>query len=159
MLPSENLPLEMMVKPKNKRLSLLVVVSIILVAAVGLMLVAFEDNLIFFNTPTDIVEKEIEADRRFRLGGLVEEESVRRDDDGLTTRFRVTDLTHTVEVSFRGILPDLFREGQGVVAEGKLNAAGVFIASEVLAKHDENYIPENVAEALKKSGQWRGAGE
>ena len=152
-------PTEMIVKPKHKRLSLLVVASIILVAAVGLMLAAFEDNLIFFNTPTDIVEKDIDADRRFRLGGLVEEKSVRRDEDGLTTRFRVTDLTHTVEVSFRGILPDLFREGQGVVAEGMLNASGVFIASEVLAKHDENYIPENVAEALKKSGQWRGAGK
>ena len=152
-------PTEMIVKPKHKRLSLLVVASIILVAAVGLMLAAFEDNLIFFNTPTDIVEKDIDADRRFRLGGLVEEKSVRRDEDGLTTRFRVTDLTHTVEVSFRGILPDLFREGQGVVAEGMLNTSGVFIASEVLAKHDENYIPENVAEALKKSGQWRGAGK
>ena len=95
--------------------------------------------------------------RRVRIGGLVEEDSVRRIDGGLRVEFRVTDLTHAVPVRYDGALPDLFREGQGVVAEGALSESGVFMASEVLAKHDENYMPAEVAEALRKSGQWKGA--
>ena len=146
------------VKPRYQRLYLLLAALAVLGVAVGLMLSAFEENLVFFNSPTDIQEKEIGTDRRFRLGGLVEENSVRRDADGLTTRFRVTDLINSVEVRFTGMLPDLFSEGQGVVTEGRLDASGIFIATEVLAKHDENYIPAEVAEALKKSGQWRGPG-
>ena len=115
---------------------------------------AFEDNIVFFHSPTDIIEKKIGEDRRFRLGGLVEEGSVRKA-GGAVTIFRVTDLKETIAVSYKGLLPDLFREGQGVVAEGRLKG-GIFIADEVLAKHDETYMPPEVAEALKKSGKWRG---
>ena len=120
--------------------------------AAALVLTAFNDNLVFFHSPSDVVEKQIPADRHFRIGGLVQEGSVRR--DGLTTDFVVTDLRNAVPVRYTGMLPDLFREGQGVVANGKLDAQGRFVASEVLAKHDENYMPPEVAEALKKSGQW-----
>lgn len=127
--------------------------------ATALVLNAFEESLVFFYTPTDIVEREPAPEQRFRLGGLVEEASVERASDGLTTRFRITDLSHVVAVSYTGLLPDLFREGQGVVAEGQLTANGVFIASQVLAKHDETYMPPEVAEALKKSGQWQGTGQ
>jgi cytochrome c-type biogenesis protein CcmE len=122
-----------------------------------LVLSAFEENLVFFYSPTDLVEKELPDGRRFRLGGLVEEGSVNRLSDGLTVEFVVTDLSATVPVVFRGPLPDLFREGQGVITEGVLTAGGVFEADSVLAKHDENYMPPEVAEALKKSGQWQGA--
>jgi len=126
--------------------------------ATALVLMAFEDNIVFFYSPTDLVEKDAPVGRRLRIGGLVEADSVRRLDGGLRIEFRVTDLAHAVPVSYEGLLPDLFREGQGVVAEGTLSAGGVFLASEVLAKHDENYMPPEVAEALKKSGQWKGAG-
>ncbi len=125
--------------------------------AATLVLNAFEDSLVFFYSPTDVAERGIAPEARIRLGGLVEEESVTREADGLTTTFRITDLSHVVPVSYTGILPDLFREGQGVVAEGRLGTNGVFVASEVLAKHDETYMPPEVAEALKKSGQWKGA--
>ena len=120
--------------------------------AVALVLTAFNDNLVFFYSPTDMAEKQIPADKRFRLGGLVEADSVKK--DGLVTDFVVTDLRSSVRVRYTGILPDLFREGQGVVANGKLDSDGRFIASEVLAKHDEKYMPPEVADALKKSGQW-----
>jgi cytochrome c-type biogenesis protein CcmE len=102
------------------------------------------------------VEKNFPTDRRFRLGGLVEEGSVVRDEDGLTVRFIVTDLANVIPVTFTGILPDLFRQGQGVVAEGRLRADGVFVATEVLAKHDETYIPADVVDALKAAGKWQG---
>lgn len=128
----------------------------LLTAATILILFALNDSVVFFYSPSDLAEQDVQPDRRFRLGGLVEENSVVRADDGVTTTFRVTDLASTVSVSFRGLLPDLFREGQGVVAEGQLDAKGVFVASEVLAKHDENYMPPEVAEALRKSGQWQG---
>ncbi len=124
----------------------------------GLVLVAFEDNLVFFYSPTDLTEKDIPEGRRFRIGGLVEEGSVTRLADGLTVSFRVTDLSATVPVIYKGVLPDLFREGQGVIAEGHLDASGVFSADMVLAKHDENYMPTEVADALRASGQWKGAG-
>lgn len=144
-------------KPKRRRLIFVLAGLATLGVAVALVLSAFQDNLVFFNSPTDVFEKDIPSDRRFRLGGLVEEDSVRKEAGGLTTVFRVTDLNRTVEVRYTGLLPDLFREGQGVVTEGKLDTSGVFIASQVLAKHDETYIPREVAEALKRSGQWRGA--
>jgi cytochrome c-type biogenesis protein CcmE len=147
----------MAMKPKRRRLIFVLAGLATLGVAVALVLSAFQDNLVFFNSPSDVFEKDIPADRRFRLGGLVEEDSVRREGDGLTTVFRITDLNRTVVVRYTGLLPDLFREGQGVVTEGQLDADGVFVASQVMAKHDETYIPREVADALKRSGQWRGA--
>jgi cytochrome c-type biogenesis protein CcmE len=141
---------------KRRRLYLVLFGMALLGVATALMLNAFSDSLVFFHTPTDVATKSIEQDRRFRLGGLVEEESVAKGDDGMSTSFRITDNDNAIKVVFNGSLPDLFREGQGVVAEGKLDANGVFQASEVLAKHDENYMPPEVADALKKSGQWKG---
>ena len=140
-------------KRKHRRL-LLVLVSLGLVGAgAALVLTAVEDSLVFFYTPADLAEREIAHDQLFRLGGLVEEGSVQQ--SGSTTLFRVTDLTRTVPVSFNGVLPDLFREGQGVVAEGSLQPDGTFKASQVLAKHDETYMPKEVADALKNSGRWK----
>lgn len=146
----------MALKRKHRRLVFIVVGMLCLGGGVGFFLSALEENIVFFYSPTDLAEKDLPDGRRFRLGGLVEEASVERAADGLTTTFRITDLSHVVSVSYTGLLPDLFREGQGVVAEGQLLANGVFVASEVLAKHDENYMPPEVAEALKKSGQWQG---
>ena len=146
----------MAMKRKHRRLSFVAPGMILLGAAAALVLSAFEENLVFFYSPTDIAEKDLPDGRRFRLGGLVEEGSVHRLEDGLTVEFAVTDLAATVPVSYRGPLPDLFREGQGVVAEGVMTAGGVFEADGVLAKHDENYMPPEVAEALKASGQWKG---
>ena len=143
---------------KRKRLYVVLGGMTILGLAAALVLSAFEDNLVFFYSPTDLGTKEIAADRRFRLGGLVEEASVERSSDGRTTNFRVTDLVQSEAVTYRGMLPDLFREGQGVVAEGRLDSNGVFVATQVLAKHDENYMPPEVAEALRKSGRWQGGG-
>ncbi|MFQ5784541.1 MAG: cytochrome c maturation protein CcmE [Alphaproteobacteria bacterium] len=144
-------------KRKHRRLAFVAAGMVLVGAATALVLFAFQDSLVFFYSPSELAEKHIPEGRRFRLGGLVEEGSVKRLDDGLTVEFRVTDLTDTVPVTFRGMLPDLFREGQGVVAEGVLDGGGVFVADGVLAKHDEKYMPPEVAEALKKSGQWRGA--
>jgi len=140
-------------KPKHKRLTFVVVAGALLASAVVLMLVAFEENIVFFHSPTDIVEKKMPTDKRMRIGGLVKEGSVKQGDDAVVS-FQVTDLSNTIAVTYKGILPDLFREGQGVVAEGRL-IDGVFKADEVLAKHDENYMPPEVADALKKSGQWQ----
>ena len=124
--------------------------------AVGLVLLAFEESLVFFYSPSDVVEKAPPLDRRLRVGGLVEDGSVSRGADGLTISFRITDTANAVPVRYKGLLPDLFREGQGVVAEGRLDGEGTFIASQVLAKHDENYMPAEVVEALRDSGQWQG---
>ena len=146
-------------KRKHRRLTFILTCLVLLGAAAGLVLVAFEDNLVFFYSPTDLTVKDIPEGRRFRIGGLVEEGSVTRLADGLTVSFRVTDLSKTVPVTYKGVLPDLFREGQGVVAEGYLDANGVFTAEMVLAKHDENYMPPEVADALRASGQWKGADE
>ncbi|MSP51017.1 MAG: cytochrome c maturation protein CcmE [Alphaproteobacteria bacterium] len=143
-------------KRKHKRLTFVAVGMALLAVAVALMLVVFEGSVVFFYSPTDVKEKQVPPEKRFRLGGLVEEKSVAKASDGLTTTFRVTDLANVVTVTYRGLLPDLFREGQGVVAEGKLRPDGVFVASEVLAKHDETYMPPEVADALKKGGQWKG---
>ncbi len=144
-------------KRKHRRLVFVVVGMAGLAIAAALVLNAFRDSLVFFYSPSEIIAKDLPEGRRLRVGGLVEEGSVRRLDDGLTTEFRVTDLSDTIEVVFKGVLPDLFREGQGVIAEGSLGANGVFVADSVLAKHDEKYMPPEVAEALKKSGQWKGA--
>ncbi|MAF95574.1 MAG: cytochrome c maturation protein CcmE [Rhodospirillaceae bacterium] len=141
-------------KRKHKRLTFVVVALGLLGAAAGLVLSAFEENIVFFYSPTDIAEKNIADGRRIRLGGLVEEGSVKKA-GGAVVNFRVTDLTTAIPVTYKGLLPDLFSEGQGVVAEGTLQG-GVFRADEVLAKHDETYMPPEVAEALKKSGQWKG---
>jgi cytochrome c-type biogenesis protein CcmE len=140
-------------KPKRKRLWLLVASLCVLGAATALVLSSLSDNLVFFYSPTQMEEKHPGPERRLRIGGLVEQGSVKK--DGQEVRFIVTDLKQTVPVVYRGILPDLFREGQGVIAEGTLGADGVFTAREVLAKHDEKYMPPEVAKALKESGRWQ----
>jgi cytochrome c-type biogenesis protein CcmE len=144
-------------KRKHKRLTFAFIALLLLAVATALVLSAFEDSIVFFYSPTDLTEKKVADGRHVRIGGLVEEGSVKKA-EGAITLFRVTDLTTTIAVSYKGLLPDLFREGQGVVAEGKLQD-GVFMASDVLAKHDENYMPPEVAEALKKSGQWNTGGK
>ncbi len=139
--------------PKRRRLWLLLGSLATLGVAATLVLTALNDNLVFFYSPTQVAEKGIGPDRRFRLGGLVEQGSVQK--EGQVVRFSVTDTNKTVKVTYRGILPDLFREGQGVIAEGSIGPDGVFTAREILAKHDENYMPPEVAKALKESGQWK----
>lgn len=119
--------------------------------ATALILNAFQGNIVFFFSPSQIVSKEAPLDRTFRLGGMVETGSLRRDDDGLTMRFVVTDAVNKIPVVYTGIAPDLFREGKGVVAQGKLGNDGVFQAAEVLAKHDENYMPPEVAKAIDQA--------
>ena len=141
--------------PKRKRLWLVLGSVAVLGFAATLVLTALSDNIVFFYSPTQIAEKQIPPERRFRMGGLVEAGSVTKSPDGQVTRFKVTDTNKTVDVVYRGLLPDLFREGQGVVAEGSLGIDGVFVAREILAKHDENYMPPEVAKALKDSGQWK----
>ena len=141
-------------KRKHKRLTFVGVALVLLAGAAALVLSAFEENIVFFMSPTDIAANKVSENQRFRLGGLVEEGSIDRS-GGETVKFKVTDITNTVSVTYTGILPDLFREAQGVVAEGRLKE-GVFLADEVLAKHDETYMPPEVADALKKSGQWQG---
>ncbi|MCF8532576.1 MAG: cytochrome c maturation protein CcmE [Reyranella sp.] len=141
--------------PKRKRLWLVVGSLAVLGFAATLVLTALNDNIVFFYSPTQIAEKQIPPERRFRMGGLVEAGSVKKSADSQETRFRVTDTHKTVDVVYRGLLPDLFREGQGVVAEGSLGSDGVFVAREVLAKHDENYMPPEVAKALKEAGRWK----
>jgi cytochrome c-type biogenesis protein CcmE len=139
---------------KQRRLSLIGAALGVLALAVALVLVALKDSIVFFNSPTDLVEKQIKPGTRLRIGGLVKEGSVQRG-DSLAVRFDVTDGKSTVVVAYQGLLPDLFREGQGVVAEGTLDAAGTFRADNVLAKHDETYMPKEVADALKKQGHWK----
>ena len=141
-------------KARTKRMALVGGAVLLLGAAVALVLTAFQQNLVFFHTPSDISEKKIPAGQRIRLGGLVADGSVKRG-GGAEVEFAVTDTLKTIAVAYKGILPDLFREGQGVVAEGSLGPDGVFIAREVLAKHDENYMPPEVARAIKEAGQWK----
>lgn len=119
--------------------------------AVALVLSAFQSNLVFFFSPSQVAAKEAPLDRSFRIGGLVQEGSIKRQDDGLTVQFLVTDNAQNIKVSYTGILPDLFKEGKGVVAQGRIGPDGTFRADEVLAKHDENYMPPEVAEALEKT--------
>jgi cytochrome c-type biogenesis protein CcmE len=139
-------------KSRHKRIAWIVLGLAIIGIAVGLVLKAFQSNLVFFFTPTQVAANEAPQGKPFRIGGLVTAGSVIRDKDGLTVRFDVTDTAKTIPVAFTGILPDLFKEGKGVVAQGKIGPDGVFRATEVLAKHDENYMPPEAAEALKKAG-------
>ena len=144
---------------KRRRLYLVFAAMLILAGAAAMVLGALQSEITYFYSPSDLVANKAPAGRSIRLGGLVEEGSVERLDDGVTTVFRVTDLSESVPVTYRGLLPDLFREGQGVVTEGSIGADGAFVAREVLAKHDETYMPREVADALKKSGQWRDPAE
>lgn len=139
-------------KPRTKRAIWIVAGLAALGLAATLVLNAFQSNLVFFFTPSQVAAHEVPRDRAFRVGGLVEAGSVVREKDALTVRFRVTDTAQTIPVVFTGHLPDLFREGKGVVAQGKIMSDGTFHASEVLAKHDENYMPPEAAEALRKAG-------
>ena len=143
-------------KRKHKRLTFVVIAMALLGAAATLALIAFRDNIVFFYSPTEVAEKKIADGRRIRIGGLVEEGSVQRQ-PGAIVVFRLTDLNTAIPVQYKGLLPDLFREGQGIVAEGRLEK-GEFRAEEVLAKHDETYMPPEVADALKKSGNWQQMG-
>ncbi len=126
----------------------------VLAVAVFLVLFAMRDSIVFFNSPTDVAERHVAPGTRIRLGGLVSPGSVVHG-DGLVVRFEVSDGNRAIPVTFQGILPDLFREGQGIVAEGTLEPGGVFRADNVLAKHDETYMPKEVADALKKQGHWK----
>ena len=139
---------------KQRRLVLIGGSLGVLALAAVLVLSALKDSIVFFNSPTDVVEKHVAPGSRIRLGGLVKPGSLVRGDN-LQVRFEVTDGNKSVPVSYTGILPDLFREGQGVVTEGALDPSGVFKADSVLAKHDENYMPKEVADALKKQGHWK----
>jgi len=141
---------------RRKRLLWIAVGLAVLAVAIGLVLYALKSNIVFFFTPTQIAANEAPQGRAFRVGGMVETGSVVR--NGLEVRFRVTDTVKTIPVIYRGTLPDLFREGKGVVAQGKVGPDGVFRADEVLAKHDENYMPPEAAEALKRAGKPIGAG-
>lgn len=138
-------------KPRHKRFVMVAAGLGALGIAAALVLSAFEKNLVFFFTPSQVVAKEAPQGRSFRIGGLVAPGSVQRQPDGITVHFVVTDTAQSMPVSYRGPLPDLFREGKGVVAQGKLGADGLFSASEVLAKHDENYMPPEAAEAVAKA--------
>ena len=144
---------------KQRRAVLIGTCLAVLGLAIGLVLFAMRDSIVFFYSPSEVAEMRIDPVQRFRLGGLVETGSVVRG-EGTTVRFAVTDTARTLPVTYTGVLPDLFREGQGVVAEGRLDHDGVFHADTVLAKHDENYMPPEVAKKLKEQGVWReGAGD
>ena len=139
--------------PKRKQRLLFVTLIVIGIgAAVALALSAFQENLLYFYTPTQVANGEAPQGRAFRVGGLVEAGSVTRESDGLTVHFTVTDTAKSIPITYKGILPDLFREGQGIVAMGRLGVNDEFVADEVLAKHDENYMPPEVGDAIKKAG-------
>ncbi len=137
--------------PRRKRFAMIGIGLVALALAAALVLNAFRNNLVFFFTPTQVANGEVPQGRSFRIGGLVEAGSLLRESDGLTVHFAVTDMAKRVPVTYKGILPDLFKEGKGAVAQGRLGPDGVFLASEVLAKHDENYMPPEAAEALAKA--------
>ena len=139
---------------RQRRLLLIGAGAGVLGVAVALVLTALKDSIVFFNSPTDVAEKHVAPGTRIRLGGLVKPGSLARGAD-LSVRFAVTDGNKEIAVAYSGALPDLFREGQGVVAEGAIDGAGVFEADTILAKHDENYMPREVADALKKQGHWK----
>lgn len=143
-------------KRKHKRLAIVLTGLVLLGSAAGVVAFALKDNIVFFHSPSSVAAEPPPPGRAIRLGGLVEEGSVEKQSDGVTTHFRITDLAESIPVVYTGLLPDLFREGQGVVTEGSIDPSGVFQAREVLAKHDENYMPAEVAEALKEAGQWQG---
>ena len=138
-------------KPRHKRLAIIAGIVVAVGVAAGLVLNAFQSNLVFFYSPSQVAAREAPVGRTFRLGGLVKAGSLQR--DGVQVNFQVTDTVQTIPVRFQGILPDLFKEGKGVVAQGQIGADGVFVAREVLAKHDENYMPPEAADALKRAGK------
>lgn len=142
---------------KSRRLYFVLLALLGLGAGVALVLTAFNDNIVFFFSPTEVAEKHPNPDQRLRVGGLVVDGSVKK--NGATVVFSVTDMSNVLPIVYTGVLPDLFREGQGIVAEGHMGANGMFAASEVLAKHDEKYMPKEVADALKKSGRWQEGSE
>ena len=142
-------------KPRHRRLALIASGLAALAVASALVLNAFRSNLVFFFSPSQIVAGEAPKDRALRIGGMVEKGSLRRQADGITVQFVVTDTAKSVPVVYKGILPDLFREGRGVVAEGRLGADGVFRADQVLAKHDENYMPPDAAHAIEQAQKAR----
>jgi len=142
---------------KQRRLYFVLLGMLAIGGATALVLTALGDTMVYFYTPSEMTGKQIGPERRVRIGGLVEKGSVAKDQE--TTTFTITDLTATLPVTYTGVLPDLFREGQGVVAEGRIGRDGVFHASEVLAKHDEKYMPKEVADQLKKSGRWQEGAE
>ncbi len=144
-------------KPRQKRLAIIGGGLAALAVTAALVLNAFEDNLLFFFSPTQVYAKEAPLDRPFRIGGLVEAGSVKREADGLTVAFKVTDTAQVVPVTYKGILPDLFQEGKGVVARGKLGTDGIFRADQVLARHDENYMPPEAAHALEQAKKSQGS--
>jgi cytochrome c-type biogenesis protein CcmE len=135
-------------KPRHTKFALIIGGLALLGVATVLVLKAFNSNLVFFFTPTQVVNKEAPVERTFRVGGMVEKDSIKRDPDGLTVRFVITDTLNKIPVSYKGILPDLFKEGKGAVVQGKLGTDGQFVADQVLAKHDENYMPPEAAQAL-----------
>ncbi len=139
---------------KQRRLTLIGLAGVVLAVAAGLVLYALSDQIVFFSSPSDIIARKLPPGSRIRLGGLVEDGSLVKGTDGHVS-FAVTDGSHSVKVAYQGILPDLFREGQGVVAEGVVEPDGSFDADTVLAKHDERYMPKEVVEALKKQGVWQ----
>ena len=136
---------------RQKRFAFIGLGLVVLGVATALVLNAFQSNLVFFFTPTQVVNGEVPKGKSFRLGGMVEDGSLKRENDGLTVHFVVTDTAKRVPVTYKGILPDLFKEGKGAVTQGQLAADGTFVASEVLAKHDENYMPPEAAEAMAKA--------
>ena len=140
-------------KSRHKKLLVIVLGLAGIGIAAALILNAFQSNLVFFFSPTQVANGEAPSDRAFRIGGLVEEGSLKREGNGLTVRFVVTDTAKSMPVVYQGILPDLFKEGKGVVAEGKLGADGLFTATQVLAKHDENYMPPEAATALEQAAK------
>ena len=142
-------------KPRHKKFVYIIVALAILGGAVGLVLYALKNNVSLYFTPTQVFNKEAPQGRHFRVGGLVEEGSIQRQSDGLTMHFKVTDTTHSMLVVYKGILPDLFKEGKGVVAQGKLGAENIFYADEVLAKHDENYVAPEAGYALDQAAKAR----
>lgn len=138
-------------RARGKRLALLAAAGLLLAGAVSLVLSAFQQNLVFFHTPTEVRSGLPPAGRPFRMGGMVEHGSVGREEDGITVHFAITDTAHVIPVLYQGALPDLFREGQGAVVQGTLGVDGVFLATEVLAKHDENYMPREAQYAIDEA--------
>lgn len=138
-------------KPRHKRFLWIGAAVLLLAAAVGLVLNAFQENLVFFHTPTEVAEGQVPQGRNFRIGGMVVANSIKRDADGLTVRFEITDTAKTVPVVYKGALPDLFKEGKGAVCQGRIAEDGNFVATEVLAKHDENYMPPEAKDAIDKA--------
>lgn len=138
-------------KPRHKKLALVAAGLALLGVATALVLNAFQSNLVFFFTPTQVMKGEAPLERTFRIGGMVQEGSIQRDPDGLTVRFVITDRLNSLPVTYKGILPDLFKEGKGAVVQGKLSQGGLFVADQVLAKHDENYMPPEAAHSLEEA--------